>query len=257
MKFIITNLFTISIIILFIKDFYTSVYAADPVLKYSINSDRSSQLSLSGINVDGNIYVTLPSLKSEKLTLSWIPNLDLNNSITDGYIVYQGTTTTNMIKLGKKIPHDSTKFKTFSNSLGKNDLKVWVSYIDSEFNVDNTLQICFRLKAFNSIGTSAFSKTLCTILNRIKSVSFYIDDETLSGAPISIKTDIPYDLSGTNKDGSAKPFDTTKLNAGQHVITALIIYKKQQKTLKVSGVINVVKKLLTPKGMEVLQELLW
>jgi len=42
----------------------------------------------------------------------------------------------------------------------------------------------------------------------IVSVRFFLDDPTMSGAPLSTDTSGPWDLAGTAKGGSARPFDT-------------------------------------------------
>ena len=56
----------------------------------------------------------------------------------------------------------------------------------------------------------------------ISRVSFYLDDPQMAGSPIQVENLAPYDLAGTNLNGSAKPYDTTRLADGVHRITAMI-----------------------------------
>lgn len=226
------------------------------VLNYSTSSDRSSPQPLSGADLDGLIYVSIPRLKGSNVVLLWNPNTDLNDPAKHGYRVFQGvsaaTTTT---KLGSDIPHDPSKFIKFPEI--DNLDKVSITYPDTSLTIDTTLQSCFRLKAFNEQGESAFSEALCTIINAVESVSFYLDDVTLSGAPMRTEKGAPYDLVGAAADGSALPFDTSSLSGGEHTLTAVVAFKQQTNTLKVSGIFNVQKKILVPTGVTVQQELVW
>jgi large repetitive protein len=53
-------------------------------------------------------------------------------------------------------------------------------------------------------------------------VRFFLDDPTMSGTPRLVERGKPFDFNGTNKDGTAKPFDTTTLANGSHTITAAV-----------------------------------
>ena len=55
----------------------------------------------------------------------------------------------------------------------------------------------------------------------IDQVNFYLDSST--GTPYQTENIAPYDLSGTNDDGSAKPLNTTELLDGSHYIFASIV----------------------------------
>jgi large repetitive protein len=58
----------------------------------------------------------------------------------------------------------------------------------------------------------------------IKEVRFYVDDPTRAGTPHRVERGAPYDLQGSNTDGTATPFDTRKLADGQHTITTQVLY---------------------------------
>jgi large repetitive protein len=53
-------------------------------------------------------------------------------------------------------------------------------------------------------------------------VRFFLDDPTMSGTPRLVEKSKPFDFDGTNKDGTAKPFDTATLANGSHTITAAL-----------------------------------
>jgi hypothetical protein len=53
-------------------------------------------------------------------------------------------------------------------------------------------------------------------------VQFYLDDPAMTGTPRSVERNAPWDFAGGNKDGTAKPFDTTTIPDGSHTITAAI-----------------------------------
>jgi len=56
----------------------------------------------------------------------------------------------------------------------------------------------------------------------VNRVRFYLDDPNRNGTPIYIEKNAPWDLQGTNADGTAIPFDTGDLSNGAHTITAEI-----------------------------------
>jgi glucose/arabinose dehydrogenase/N-acetylneuraminic acid mutarotase len=56
----------------------------------------------------------------------------------------------------------------------------------------------------------------------ITEVRFYVDDPQRTGTPYHTEGASPWDLVGTNSDGSARAYSTLKLSNGNHVITAAI-----------------------------------
>jgi N-acetylneuraminic acid mutarotase/glucose/arabinose dehydrogenase len=54
----------------------------------------------------------------------------------------------------------------------------------------------------------------------VDNVNFWVDDPTMSGAPDKVESNAPYDLVGSNSDGTAKPFDSLQLTDGPHTVTA-------------------------------------
>jgi hypothetical protein len=53
----------------------------------------------------------------------------------------------------------------------------------------------------------------------VVSVSFYIDDRSMTGSPHQTENLAPFDLEGTHWTGSALAFDTSSLSNGQHTLT--------------------------------------
>jgi len=53
-------------------------------------------------------------------------------------------------------------------------------------------------------------------------VRFWIDNTSMSGSPFTTEKTAPWDLAGGNKDGTAKPYDTSRLSDGTHTVTAAV-----------------------------------
>ena len=56
----------------------------------------------------------------------------------------------------------------------------------------------------------------------VKQVRFYLDNPQMTGTPKQTEKTAPWDFAGGNSDGTAKPWDTTKVANGAHTITAAI-----------------------------------
>ena len=55
-------------------------------------------------------------------------------------------------------------------------------------------------------------------------VDFYLDYSSRTKPPIRTETDPPFDFAGTAADGTALPYDTTKLADGSHTIRAVLTW---------------------------------
>lgn len=53
-------------------------------------------------------------------------------------------------------------------------------------------------------------------------VRFWLDDASMSGTPRKVESNAPWDFAGSAADGSALPFDASRLASGAHTITAAI-----------------------------------
>lgn len=84
----------------------------------------------------------------ERLSLSWNTNPDPVN----GYQVFKGM-----------IP-DANQMRKVLEMQAQNGSRQEVSWTVEELDVAQGQQVCFRVKAFNSEGTSDFSEAICTTL---------------------------------------------------------------------------------------------
>lgn len=57
----------------------------------------------------------------------------------------------------------------------------------------------------------------------VSEVRFYLDNTAATGTPTKRERGAPFDLAGSNQDGTAKPYDTTHLSDGPHTMTAAIV----------------------------------
>ena len=60
--------------------------------------------------------------------------------------------------------------------------------------------------------------------NSLDKVDFYLDSRRRTEPPVRTDTDPPYDFAGTAADGSATPYDTTKLADGSHSIRTVMTW---------------------------------
>lgn len=65
----------------------------------------------------------------------------------------------------------------------------------------------------------------------IVEVRFYVDDPDMRGEPHQMERLPAFDLEGTRTDGTALPFDTTRLSTGPHRLTAAITFAGGQSTV--------------------------
>jgi hypothetical protein len=61
--------------------------------------------------------------------------------------------------------------------------------------------------------------TLSPLPTGIRQVRYWLDNPSMSGTPTHVENYAAYDFVGTAGDGSAEPWDTTKLAGGAHTIT--------------------------------------
>lgn len=193
------------------------------IIQISLQPDLSNNIDLQDTNTEGSVYIFVPS-NFQTITLSWNQNTDE----VDGYYVYRGVTPT-----------------TASNKLStvlRTKLQPQITYkISTDLAIVAGDPICFRLKAYNIIGESAFSDAACTQIPGVNNISFYIDDDGLSAAPFYIDKNAPWLLN----DGA---FDLNTLSTGVHIITAVANFNDGS-VRKYSSSFNSKKKLSTPNGL--------
>jgi hypothetical protein len=57
----------------------------------------------------------------------------------------------------------------------------------------------------------------------VTKASFWLDNTAMSGTATHVEGSAPLDFVGTDTAGNAKPWDTTKVAAGTHTITSLVV----------------------------------
>ena len=64
---------------------------------------------------------------------------------------------------------------------------------------------------------------MANTISAVDQVQFYIDDTSLSGSPIRIENNAPFDLGGTSR-GNPNAFDTNTLSDGAHTLSLRILF---------------------------------
>ena len=81
-----------------------------------------------------------------------------------------------------------------------------------------------RSSAVRLDGSTTKGKIYVFVRNskELKEVAFYLDDPQGTKQPLRTERAAPFDLAGTAADGTAVPYDTTKLPDGSHTIRAVL-----------------------------------
>ncbi len=129
---------------------------ANNTLMYSTNSALAGTDSLTYrvIDADGDMATATVSIKigcstctsasNKSLSVSW--NAGAGGAM--GYYVYYGATASTAINFASTVPGASTTYTTSSKDL----------------NLQTGEQVCFRVRAYNTAGVSAFSSAVCSII---------------------------------------------------------------------------------------------
>lgn len=229
--------------------------AKEPTVVLSYSADRSLPAPLEAARVNKDFYISLPKALSTSTRLSWYPVSDLANEITDGYTVHQsGKRGSGFKKIGPDVPHNPTKFVVLPSD-SKN--RVSVVYVESQMELFSNRKTCFKVRSFNVVGASAFSDIVCKVLGTVANVEFYLDDDTLSNPPYSSSTKAPYDFNGTASNGNALPFSVAALTNGNHSLIVIVNFTENVPSKRLEVAFSIAKKLGTPQGVTVTQEVQW
>jgi hypothetical protein len=87
---------------------------------------------------------TCASVTSKSLSVSW----SASSGGVLGYYVYYGATSSTVSTFASTVPGTSTTYTTLANDL----------------NLQTGAQVCFRVRAYNTVGVSAFSSAVCKIV---------------------------------------------------------------------------------------------
>lgn len=195
------------------------------------------------------LFIPLGYVHAAEVTLTWNPNAESNLA---GYKVYYGFESRNYpssVDVGNSTSHtfsDLESGKTYYfaatayNAEGKESAfsqemscslggkKLWLSLSPDRSGSlpleGQTVSGHIYVFAVPNAGSSQ--------------VSFYLNDPSMTNAPLRVERHAPYDLALTATDGRALPFDTSQLPEGHNEITALI-NREGGATELVSAVFNV------------------
>ena len=213
--------------------------AGAPITKFSLTPDRAIQAPLDGATIQENIYVFVPDLKLVEWQLHWNPNV---GEVT-GYYIHNHEP----VKAGPGVTGLGTTIKRFGPDILMDDPlrnKKIESVEDSGvfdkdvvyykfYSVDIPLlpgeRVCFRLTAYvdfatGGISESGYSEAACNTEPTVTDVVFYLDDPEMKGAPLHREMKAPWDMLGSDADGTALPLDVESLFPGEHVITSVTNY---------------------------------
>src|SRR5215218_10245476 len=83
-----------------------------------------------------------------------------------------------------------------------------------------------RSNAVRLDGSTVKGKIYVFVRNSqtLDKVDFYLDSSSRTKPPVRTDTDPPFDFAGTADDGTAVPYDTTKLADGSHSISVVLTW---------------------------------
>jgi len=83
-----------------------------------------------------------------------------------------------------------------------------------------------RSNAVRLDGSTVKGKIYVFVRNSktLDKVDFYLDSSSRTKPPVRTETDPPFDFAGTADDGTAVPYDTTKLSDGSHSISVVLTW---------------------------------
>lgn len=113
----------------------------DSITYQLTDADGDRATATVSINV---ICSTCASASNKSLSVSW--NAGAGSAL--GYYVYYGATASTAINFASHVPGASTTYTTSSKDL----------------NLQTGEQVCFRVRAYNTVGVSAFSSAVCRIV---------------------------------------------------------------------------------------------
>ena len=198
-------------------------------VQFSVSADWSSPASLHGATVSEQIHVfTNTTATGVKQVRFYLDNPAM-------------TGTPYRIETGA--PHDFTgtatdgKAKPFATSGLANGSHTISAAVDLTAGGTEVLHVTFTVANFYDLRVSATANranpldlegatvsrnmyVYSTPDTGVSEVRFFVDDATMTKPPVMVERGAPFDLKGTNADGTAKPYNTKTLANGQHTITA-------------------------------------
>ncbi len=120
----------------------TSGFAGSDSFTYRVK-DADGDIATATVSIKVTCS-TCASVTSKSLSVSW----SASSGGVLGYYVYYGATSSTVSTFASTVPGTSTTYTTLANDL----------------NLQTGAQVCFRVRAYNTVGVSAFSSAVCKIV---------------------------------------------------------------------------------------------
>ena len=120
----------------------TSGYAGSDSFTYRVK-DADGDIATATVSIKVTCS-TCASVSSKSLSVSW----SASSGGVLGYYVYYGATSSTVSTFASTVPGTSTTYTTLAQNL----------------NLQTGTQVCFRVRAYNTVGVSAFSSAVCKIV---------------------------------------------------------------------------------------------
>jgi glucose/arabinose dehydrogenase/N-acetylneuraminic acid mutarotase len=203
--------------------------AAGYEIQVSTSADRSSPLALQGFVASEQIYVfTNTTAQGVSRVRFWLDNPSMSGTPyrteTGAPHDLQGTESN-----GNAKPLSTASLPNGSHSVtAAIDLATGgTEVVTATFTVANLydLRVSQSSSRTNSIPLdgATVSRNMyaySTPSTGVSRVDFFMDDPNMTGQPLFVETKAPFDLLGTNSDGTAKALNTKTLANGNHTVTA-------------------------------------
>ena len=203
------------------------VFASNYSIIVSENPDRSNSVSLESNTLTGLAYIQVMSDPSIDKVNFYLDSSTGTPYQTEGITPYDMSGTNND---GTASALDTTELHDGSHYIHASIVLTDGSVIteSAHFNINNSFSLVVSQKPDRSSSAPLDSSTLSGLAYihvmdapNIEQVNFYLDSST--GTPYQTEGITPYDMSGTNNDGTAGALNTTELLNGSHYIVASII----------------------------------
>lgn len=219
----------------------TEAKAAPPKLMYSTNVDCSNPVPLDGAEFYGDVCLFFTPPIDQILTLHWNQNL----IPVDSYPVFMGDDITVSMGEIRDVSDTPINYQKDKDGILLDPTIVGTTFNDKELGWLLGEQRCFRLKARVNYGDgrgsveSGFSKAVCTTNVSMTEVNYYINDPTLSGAPLYKAIAAPWAYVGP-------------IPLGIQNMVAVANFTGGVEQIKLDVTFNVIKKPIEiPTGLEI------
>jgi len=185
---------------------------AQPDIKYTVKIDCTNIKTLKDREFYDNKCIVELFPTPAIFTLSWHQNPDR----VDGYTVHVGDDISTPILFKTVLDEEKNWCKGITckrpiKYTEEGRIYIFSEFSETELNWDKSRTKCFRLRAFNGIGISGYSDSICGDNHPINNVAYYINDIFLAGSPFFRVEKAPWYFKG-------------KLIPDDYTITSLVTF---------------------------------